>query len=84
MLLIPRTWIQGLQKSMANVQRKVSLYAVQFHHHQHAKLTRKKSLLLNGLNYLNDYYYGVCFGICFDIQSQRPNTKLIDVSYFIF
>ena len=49
MLLIPRTWIQGLQKSMANVQRKVSLYAVQFHHHQHAKLTRKISLLLNGL-----------------------------------
>ena len=39
MLLILRTWIQGLQKSMANVQRKVSLYAVRFHHHQHAKST---------------------------------------------
>ena len=69
---------------MANVQRKVSLYAMQFHHHQHAKLTRKKSLILNGLNYLNNYYYGVCFGICLDILSQRTNKRLIDLAYFIF
>ena len=44
MLLIPRTWIQGLQKSMANVQRKVSLYAVRFHHQRHAKLIEEDRL----------------------------------------
>ena len=47
MFLITRTWIQGLQKSMANVQIKVSLYAVQLHHQQHAKFTRGETCFLN-------------------------------------